>query len=72
MAKKYEPKVPKFKEGDILKSINPNSKDKKETIVILLSRWDRTSAQRIAWLCKAYPDGEIEFAIPESELFPIK
>lgn len=71
MAKKSEPKVTKYQEGDILKSINFNSKDKLETTVILLSRWDRTPAQRIAWLCKAYPNGEIEFAIPESELFPI-
>ena len=71
MAKKSEPKVPKYQEGDILKSINPNSKTKSETIVILISRWDRTSSQSIAWLCKAYPDGDIEFAIPESELFPI-
>jgi hypothetical protein len=69
MAKKSELKVPKYQEGDILKIINPNSK--LETTVILISRWDRTPAQRIAWLYKAYPDGGDEFAIPESELFPI-
>ncbi|MDI5886239.1 hypothetical protein [Flavobacterium yafengii] len=71
MAKKSEPKVPKYQEGDILKSINPNSKTKSETAVILISRWDRTPSQRIAWLCQTYPDGEAQFAIPESELFPI-
>lgn len=72
MAKKSEPKVPKYQEGDILKFINPNSKSKSETTVILISRWDRTSVQRVAWLCKAYPDGETEFAVPESELFRIE
>lgn len=71
MARKSEPKIPKYKEGDILKSINPNSKTKSETVVILISRWDRTPSQRIAWLCQTYPDREIECAIPESELFPI-
>ncbi|MBP6126591.1 hypothetical protein [Flavobacterium sp.] len=71
MAKKSEPKTPKYTEGDILKSINSNSKTKSETTVILISRWDKTPSQRIAWLCKAYPDGETEFAIPESELFPV-
>lgn len=70
MAKKSEPKVPKYQEGDILKSVNPNNKH--ESTVILISRWDRTPAQRIAWLCKAYPVGETEFAIPESELFRIE
>lgn len=69
MAKKSEPKVPKYQEGDILKIVNPKSKS--ETTVILISRWDRTPSQRIAWLYKEYPDGEAEFAIPESELFPI-
>ena len=71
MTKKSEPKVPKYQEGDILKSINPNSKTKSETIVILISRWDRTPSQRLAWLCQTYPDRKIECAIPESELFPI-
>ncbi len=69
MSKKSEPKVPKYKEGNILKLINP--KTKSETKVILISRWDRTPSQRIAWLYKAYPNGEDEFAISESDLFPI-
>lgn len=69
MAKKSEPKVPKYKEGDILKLVNPKSKS--ETTVILTSRWDRTPSQRIAWKYKAYPSGEEEFAISESDLFPI-
>ncbi len=69
MAKKTEPKIPKYKSGDILKHIFPETKS--ETIVILISRWDRTASQRVAWLCKVYPDGEKEFATPESELFPI-
>jgi hypothetical protein len=69
MAKKAELKVPKYQEGDILKSINPLSKT--ETVVILISRWDRTTSQRIAWLCQPYPNRDIECAIPESELFPI-
>ena len=69
MAKKSEPKVPKYKEGDILKLVN--HKTKSETTVILISRWDRTPSQRIAWLYRAYPDGEEEFAISESDLFPI-
>ena len=69
MAKKPEPKMPKYQEGNILKSVN--SKSPTETTVILISRWDRTPSQRIAWLCQTYPNREIECAIPESELFPI-
>lgn len=69
MAKKYAPKVPKYQEGDILKSINSNSPI--ETTVILIRRWDIKPDQRIAWLCQTYPNREIECAIPESELFPI-
>lgn len=69
MAKKTEVKVPKYQEGDILKSTN--SKSPTETIVILIRRWDIKPYQRIAWLCQTYPNREIECAIPESELFPI-
>ena len=69
MGRKYEPKNPKYQQGDILNCINPINKN--ETVVILLSRWDRTPSQRVAWLCKKYPDGDLEFAVPESELFPI-
>lgn len=57
---------PKYKSGDILKFTNSISKN--ESVVILISRWDKKPHQRIAWLCKAYPDGESEFAIPEDEL----
>jgi len=52
----------KFKVGDILYW------RRFECSVIILSRWDRTSAQRVTWMCKVYPNGEKEFPALESEL----
>lgn len=70
MVKKSEPKVPKYQEGDILKYINPISKN--ENIVILTKRYDLKPFQRVAWWYKQYPNGIEEFGAPESELFPIE
>lgn len=72
MAKKPEPKVPKYKEGDVLKYTNPISK--KESIVTITRRYDIKPFQRVAWYYKSFPDGieqygapENEFSIPDSE-----
>ena len=65
MAKKIEIKVPKYKEGDILKYTNPISKD--ETTVILIRRYDIKPYQNIAWWYKQYPNGIKEFGAPENE-----
>lgn len=58
-------KVPKYKQGDILKYTNPNSK--KESTVILLRRYDIKPEHRVAWWYKSYPDGSDEFGAPEEE-----
>jgi hypothetical protein len=50
-------KQPKYKTGDILKYTNP-----------IISRWDKTSDQRVAWKYKLYPNGTTEYAAPEEEL----
>ena len=55
MAKKPEPKVPKYKEGDVLKYTNPISK--KESIVTITRRYDIKPFQRVAWYYKSFPDG---------------
>lgn len=65
MAKKYIAKEPKYKQGDILKYINPISKD--EDTVILLRRYDIKPQHRIAWWYKSYPNGSVESGAPEEE-----
>ena len=65
MAKKSEPKVPKFKGGDVLKYTNPISKT--ESVVILLRRYDIKPQHRIAWWYRSYPNGLEEFGAPEEE-----
>ena len=59
-------KQPKYKTGDILKYTNPISGE--SGTVIIISRWDKTSDQRVAWKYKLYPNGTTEYATPEEEL----
>lgn len=59
-------KQPKYKIGDILKYTNPISGE--SGTVILISRWDKTTDQRVAWKYKSYPNGTTEYAAPEEEL----
>lgn len=69
MAKKSEPKVPKYQEGNILKYTNPISKN--ESIVILIRRYDIKPHQRVAWWYKDYPNGVEEYGAPENEFSTI-
>ena len=54
MAKKYITKVPKYKMNDILKWINPTTKD--EYTVILDERHDNNRTSDISWWAYAYPE----------------
>ena len=69
MSKKYITKVPKYKMNDILKWINPTTKD--EYTVILDERHDNNRTSDISWWAYAYPEKGKRFALPERELFPI-
>lgn len=62
-------KEAKYKAGDKLKFVNPISNT--ESIVILISRDDKSPSQRVAWRCKSYPDGQGSGVVPEDELFHI-
>ena len=65
MAKKSEQKLPKYKEGDILKYTNPISKN--ESMVTITRRYDIKPFQRVAWYYKSFPDGIEEYGAPENE-----
>lgn len=67
--KKYLIKNPIYKSGDILRYTNPISK--KESIVILVRRYDIKPQHRVAWWYKEHPNGTKELGAPEEEFSPI-
>ena len=58
-----------LKNQPLIRITNPISRH--QHIVILITRYDRTPEQRVAWWYKAYPDGIKEYAAPEDELSPL-